>query len=161
MSNLTERFKRDYSKKKEKIKKIIDFKKNYKYAFSDDNRLRVLNRDNDKVVLEGRYETIGIYDRYSSIWHWAWNMPFINKDEYDEESVKNRYDEIKLEKHVDDFEYEKYLFYLSKDYFYATKDNIKEITAMMLHFKGEWIFEIPTNDINKVKYVMLDNILKI
>lgn len=162
MNDITKKFKEQYNKKKKEIKKIIDLDKNYKHKYSE-NMMRLIY--NDRIIIEGEYKTVGVYDKSTSIWYWAWFLNFISKNDYNKTPIKNFCKKIKNDKVIDSFEREKYHFYTSRDYLYADNDNVKEIIAMILNiYNGEWIFEIPiknNNDDSKVKYIVLTSIKKI
>jgi hypothetical protein len=57
--------------------KYISFKKNNK----DAEHQSMIFYDKDKnEIFESRFEIIGLYNNYGSVWTWAWSIPYLYKN---------------------------------------------------------------------------------
>ena len=69
-----------YSQKKNKLYNINP-DKNYKYKFSRSNSGKhiVELSDEEKVVLKGEFQLVGMYNMINSFWYWGWSIDHVNR----------------------------------------------------------------------------------
>ena len=161
-----------YNSKLSKVGKILDLddQTKYKYVIKEDNNnsplLEIYNKSDDKIILSGKFQTIGVYNRASSVWHWSWNIPFINKQEYSELDTIQTYPEF-LDEHFSEYspkEAEELYFYTDRNNFYCTQEVLSLVLKMSMYIvKGTWFFPIEKKlEGNSItQYIMLSNANKI
>ena len=67
-----------YDEQNEKYKKyIVDTLINFDKS---QNIIKIVDKD-DNILLESKYEILGIYDNQTNIWLWAWLLTFLNANE--------------------------------------------------------------------------------
>ena len=72
-----------YDKNKEKYDKLLSKIKFYKVLkiSSDLDHSKILFYDkNKKYMFETRYEIIGLFNKITNTWVWAWSIPYFNKN---------------------------------------------------------------------------------
>lgn len=57
--------------------KYISFKKNERDI---EHQVMIFYDKDQKKIFESRYEIIGLYNNYGSIWTWAWSIPYLYKN---------------------------------------------------------------------------------
>lgn len=161
-----------YNSRLSKVGKILDLDEHNKYKFviKEDNNnsplLEIYNKPDDKIVLSGKFQTIGVYNKSSSIWHWSWNLPFINKQEYTDLNKIQEYPEF-LNANFSKYpskEIEELYFYTDKSNFYCTQEILSFILKMSLYIvDGVWFFPIEkkTEGNSMIQFIMLSNANKI
>src|SRR3989304_753210 len=72
----------NFNKKKTYIQKIINPDNNFKFTFKKDNMENNIIElyENNKLVLKGEYQIIGMYNFITSIWYWASAIDFIDRE---------------------------------------------------------------------------------
>ena len=161
-----------YNTKLAKIGKILDLdnQSKYKFLITEDNNgiplLEICNKSDDKIMLSGKFQTIGVYNMSSMLWYWSWNIPFINKQEYNKLTKIRDYPKF-LEDNFPEFnskEVEELYFYTDRDSFYCTQEIISLILKLSLYItEGIWFFPIEKKIEGNiiVQYIMLTNANKI
>ena len=158
---------------KEQISKKIDTNKDFEYVFNENEDINTVEIYLDgKLKLKAEYNIIGLYNIPLSMWYWAWNIAFINKN-----LIK---DIVKIKDFVNviDKEYNKFnkleaeeLHYvLSNNNFYVSGDNIDKIIKIALYLtKAIWYFPIKYSDhknqkdfeqMDKIEYILITKILQ-
>ena len=160
-----------FNDQKGQISKKLDINKDYEFIFGDNDNVVEIYL-NGKLKLKAEYNTIGLYNIPLSVWYWAWNISFINKN-----LIK---DVLKIKDYVNviDKDYNKFnnleaeeLHYvLSNDNFYVSGDNIDKIIKLALFLtKGIWYFPIKYTDqkkqkdfeqMDKIEYILITKILQ-
>jgi hypothetical protein len=168
MDNITKLAINSYHKMKLKdMSKVLDLDEQttkYKFILKDDNNdiptLNIIDKTTDKTIMSEKFQTIGIYNHKSSVWHWAWNISFINRKEYEDIiHLRKLYKTIEnnLESYKPD-EAEEFYFYSKQHNFYCTAEILPSIIKFaMFVTKGRWFFPIEkkSEGNNITQYVMI------
>lgn len=158
ISTILKKFKNDTL---EKILNKVEHK-HFQYDYvSNKPTINVFDRTTEKSVMIGEYQYIGIYNKQTSIFHWVWNLPFIEKKVYtDINKIKDVLKDLdKNYDNYDSYELEQLQFYLNNDNFYCSDDKKNIISKIVLYFiKGEGIISINNKSKNIVEYILIKNI---
>lgn len=163
-----------YNSQKELMNKKFDTDKNYTYQVNN-NIIELF--DNDKLIIKGEYQIVGIYNLISSIWVWGWNIQIVNRKLVSSsEKIKEFSEELMKEK-KNSQEIDELYYITSNGNFYTSPNNIEKITKVALYYlEGKWIFPIcygqnniscvfpqntqnPDDNIRKMEYIMLTKII--
>ena len=148
-----------------KIEDIIDPKIKYRYMFSK-KLFRITDKNTDKVCLEGKYQTIGIYDSRINFFYRSDSILFIDKQEYSVllKNIESKKKDLEIKfknKKINSYDLEKFTYLLDNKDFYCTKECIKELVYLFSEF-GEFVFEIPEKGHeSKIRLILLLDIRKI
>lgn len=158
---LTKEIEKEYYNKKKFIENILDLNKNYKYQYDDKDMIRIIDPETDNIIVEGKYQTIGLFKPNINLFYKSNTLDFINKKEYNSilKDFSNFVEKIDKNKKIDSYEYEKLMFYFEKDYFFCSEENIKELIYIYSNL-GKWVLKIPFNKHN-YKLIVLYSINKL
>ena len=158
LSNILKKFNNDV------LDKILSNVENKYFSYDYVNNvptLNILNKTTKKSVMIAEYQYIGIYNKQTSIFHWAWNLPFLEKKVY-QEIIKIKDNLKELENNYSDYdpyELEQLHFYLDNDHFYCSSDKKNTIAKIVMYFfKGKGIISINNKSKNIVEYILIKNI---
>jgi len=128
---------KEYVKNMEsKIKKIIDLTKTYRYKFTD-GIVDLYDMEEDKVVLKGRYDIIGIYNTNNMVWYWGWNLDMVDRLRVRKSrNVKNISKSIKGMKHIEKID-EEYYFRTGNGNFNTTLKTTKELCDIYMYINND------------------------
>ena len=118
-----------------------------------------IKNENNKLMMKGKYKIIGMYNKNTSIWYWAWDIDFVDKNLIiDSLKFKEAAKNIKLNSP----ENESIYFYLTTGNFMTNIQNLTLIIKLALYITdGIWFYKIIHNEnINNVfiEYVILTGI---
>jgi hypothetical protein len=177
--NLFKNIKTNFNEQKNKIKKSLDLNKSYEYIFSNENGLPIVDiiDENKNSILKAKYNVVGIYNVITSIWHWGWNVMFINRKLIKYKSLIQKFpDNIKKKYSLfnknDQKNIERLYFYLKNDNFFSSSVDITHIMQFILYItKSKWYIPIKhrnqsiedennTTPLMHIEYILLDEIIK-
>lgn len=110
--------------------------KNYKIkekSHDDENIIELF--DDNKKILSGKYEILGIFDSSTNIFMWGDSINPSYKSEYvDVKNIKKKSGKLKqyiINKKFSDVDFiEKLIYYLSNDILYISQDNINDLLTL-------------------------------
>ncbi len=133
----------------EKIKKVYDPNGSYSYVLSKDqsnrNIVSVLNSDNNSTVFKGTYELAGIYNFFNSVWYWAYNVQFVDREITKGVKVVKQIVQIIEEnyKKVPPKDADNLHFRTSNDNYYTTLANVElNVRLAMFLMRGKWVISL-------------------
>ena len=113
--------------------------------------------------MKAEYEFIGVYNEKMSVWYWAWNNSFVDKNltkiskdicDYTQ-IIKDNYRSYDIK------EAEQYYYFCNNGNFYLSQENIEKLIKFTLWLKkGIWFYPISHNNdgIVKTEYIFIKNI---
>ena len=134
------------------------FKKIYKKEDGSRNSVTIMN--SKKTVFRGRYQVAGVVNKNTSIWHWGWNLPFIDRSLYkDASKIKDFANVIEKENEkIDPSAMEIIYFYCSNDSFFCSSNSIiRALKIVMYVTKASWFSpeSIDENGYKMTKYNLI------
>lgn len=162
------------------ISKYFNPDLDYKYMFSiNNNHQHIIDifNNNNKLLLKAEYEFAGVYNINSSIWHWAWNLDFINRQLARSSLVTKKFARY-IKDHLyqfDPLEADDLYFRTNNGYYYTSSKNILLIVKLILYLtKSLWFLSICNHNDNsssickhadknvvQVQYLLIKKILQV
>lgn len=160
-----------YHKKKKEFSKYINPDKKYKIDFYNNDNTALISIDG-KLKLKVKYDIIGAYNISSSIWYWAWNITFIDKNLiYNSIKVKEYYNKISTEnsKNISHQLKDKLHYLLTNGNFYLSGKNLDKLLQLITYIvQSHWILMVPPNtkslfidNENIVKFISINEIVEV
>lgn len=150
-----------YQKKKKEFTKYINPDKKYKIDFSSNDNTALISVDG-RIKLKVKYDIIGAYNISSSVWYWAWNITFIDKNLISNSiKVKEYYDKIltKTDKTITHQTKDKLHYILTNGNFYLSGKNLDKLLHLITYIvQSHWILLVPPN--TKSSFIDNENIIK-
>lgn len=154
--NIMTKIKNENNKKLQKITKKANLK--YKVEYKN-NKPFFKVYDGKKILFDGFGQHIGIFNSETSIFHWSWNVPFINKKMYNE-LLKIKDVCLELESNYENYnnyELEELYFYCSSDNFYCNENSIVIPLKISKYYLKADGFIIVKNK-NIIEFILIKNI---
>ncbi|AYV82021.1 MAG: hypothetical protein Homavirus2_25 [Homavirus sp.] len=136
-----------FNEKKKEISERFDPDKNYSYKLQkDDNGAFYIELyDDNKLILKAEYDLMGMYNMFNSVWYWAHNIQFIDRNMAKKsQEIKGFAKELKENyDNYDSVELEAYYYMCKNGNFYASSNNVLKMVKLMLYVtNGLWYIPI-------------------
>lgn len=144
-------------------KTLDESEKKYKFESNNSNKIvHIFDNKTNRLLGTYKYQTVGIFNKNTSIWNWAWTTPFIDRSEYSEIIKIKKYSKELMDNYnkYKPNEVEELHFYTSTDCFFCTTETISLLKKLVLYLsKGLWIItnEKTIENFNIVIFTVLTN----
>ncbi|AYV75840.1 MAG: hypothetical protein Terrestrivirus3_109 [Terrestrivirus sp.] len=162
---LTKKIDLFYKETLKSLSPFVDDTKQYDLIFNnndgnDDNDFIVDVFNNNKHILKGHYEILGLYNVSSSIWYWSFSSHFEKNLTKMTKKVKKFHLELLNNTHMDSRELEQYMFYSNNCPFFILYKNLINLIKFGLYVtKSKWIFSHKLTD-NIVEFIILKDVIQ-
>lgn len=148
----------------DKINKYYD-KKEKEINITDDITVEVdgdivkVYNSKKKIIYEGKYQIVGIFNITNSVWYWGWFIDYANRKLLKQSAnVKKKGKELLKNNKIKSRNDESLYYYMTTGHFMTNEPNVNLFIKLMLYItKGKWFFNIKTKENNNIinEYIMI------
>ncbi len=113
------------------LKKVANFDINKSKIETDYQKKDLVIKNSGKEIISCKYYDVGIYNKESKIWYWAWNTPFVDRSITIKDGVKGLKSYIADNySHFTPQEADEYYFYTSNDNFILEQKHVQHLLGI-------------------------------